>query len=91
MVTRNILKNTPTQVNSHLIGVRNLPEVTNVKFDIYYKTARTVYGDVYYINNKPYKRMRRFFTQTMIQFRQYICTIVCRSKNCQKFHLKKIK
>ena len=55
MVTRNIVKNTPTQVNSHLIGVRNLPDVTNVKFDIHYKTARTIYGDVYYINNKPYK------------------------------------
>lgn len=55
MVTRNIVKNTPTQVNSNLIGVRNLPDVTNVKFDIFYKTARTVYGDVYYINNKPYR------------------------------------
>ena len=55
MVTRNIVKNTPTQVNSNLIGVRNLPNVTNVKFDILYKTARTVYGDVYYINNQPYK------------------------------------
>ena len=55
MVTRNIVKNTPTQVNSHLIGVRKLPDVTNVKFDMYYKTARTVYGDVYYINNKPYE------------------------------------
>lgn len=55
MVTRNIVKNTPTQVNSNLIGVRNLPDVTNVKFDIYYKTARTVYGDVYYINNQPYE------------------------------------
>ena len=55
MVTRNIVKNTPTQVNSHLIGVRKLPDVTNVTFDIVYKTARTVYGDVYYINNKPYK------------------------------------
>ena len=53
MVTRNIVKNTPTQVNSNLIGVRNLPDVTNVKFDMYYKTARTVYGDVYYINNSP--------------------------------------
>ena len=61
MVTRNIVKNTPTQVNSHLIGVRNLPEVTNVKFDIYYKTARTVYGDVYYINNKPYKWRSGYF------------------------------
>ena len=61
MVTRNIVKNTPTQVNSHLIGVRNLPEVTNVKFDIYYKTARTIYGDVYYINNKPYKWRSGFF------------------------------
>ena len=55
MVTRNIVKNTPTQVNSHLIGVRKLPDVTNVKFDMYYDTARTVYGDVYYINNKPYR------------------------------------
>ena len=61
MVTRNIVKNTPTQVNSHLIGVRNLPEVTNVKFDIYYKTARTIYGDVYYINNKPYKWRAGYF------------------------------
>ena len=55
MVTRNIVKNTPTQVNSHLIGVRKLPDVTNVKFDMFYDTARTVLGDVYYINNKPYK------------------------------------
>ena len=61
MVTRNIVKNTPTQVNSNLIGVRNLPDVTNVKFDILYKTARTVYGDVYYINNKPYKWRAGYF------------------------------
>ena len=61
MVTRNIVKNTPTQVNSHLIGVRKLPDVTNVKFDMYYKTARTVYGDVYYINNKPYKWRSGYF------------------------------
>ena len=61
MVTRNIVKNTPTQVNSNLIGVRNLPDVTNVKVDIYYTTARTVYGDVYYINNKPYKWRSGYF------------------------------
>ena len=53
MVTRNIVKNTPTQVNSNLIGVRNLPDVTNVKFDIFYKIVVTVNGDVYYINNSP--------------------------------------
>ena len=57
MVTRNIVKNTPTQVNSHLIGVRNLPNVANVTFRIYCKVAITVSGDVYYINNStlPYK------------------------------------
>ena len=57
MVTRNIVKNTPTQVNSHLIGVRNLPNVTNVKFKIYPKIVVNVSGDVYYINNStlPYK------------------------------------
>ena len=57
MVTRNIVKNTPTQVNSHLIGVRKLPDVTNVEFRIYCKVAVTVSGDVYYINNNtlPYK------------------------------------
>ena len=53
MVTRNIVKNTPTQVNSNLIGVRNLPEVTNVKFRIYPKIVVTINGDVYYINNSP--------------------------------------
>ena len=53
MVTRNIVKNTPTQVNSHLIGVRKLPDVTNVEFRIYCKVAITVNGDVYYINNSP--------------------------------------
>ena len=53
MVTRNIVKNTPTQVNSHLIGVRILPNVTNVEFRIYPKIVVTVNGDVYYINNSP--------------------------------------
>ena len=53
MVTRNIVKNTPTQVNSHLIGVRKLPDVTNVNFKIYPKIVATVNGDVYYINNSP--------------------------------------
>ena len=53
MVTRNIVKNTPTQVNSHLIGVRKLPDVTNVEFKIYPKIVATVNGDVYYINNSP--------------------------------------
>ena len=53
MVTRNIVKNTPTQVNSHLIGVRNLPDVTNVEFRIYPKIVVIVDGDVYYINNSP--------------------------------------
>lgn len=62
MVTRNIAKNTPTQVNSHLIGVRNLPNVTNVKFDMDYSIARTVYGPVYYINNKPYKLRSGYLT-----------------------------
>lgn len=53
MVTRNIVKNTPTQVNSNLIGVRKLPDVTNLKFKIYPKIVATVNGDVYYINNSP--------------------------------------
>ena len=61
MVTRNIVKNTPTQVNSHLIGVRNLPDVIFASFIIYTKLVTTIRGDVYYINNKPYMLSGSYF------------------------------
>ena len=61
MVTRNIVRNTPTQVNSNLIGVRNLPDVNFASFIIYTNLVTTIRGDVYYINNKPYEWRSGYF------------------------------
>ena len=47
MVTRNIVKNTPTQVNSHLIGVRVLPgDGEGINCVVSYSVDGKVFTDV---------------------------------------------